>query len=541
MLVNDLDLRLTRGGSTYYPWKLNRNSPASAATNSGENNVDNVEVVYIASPVAGTYTITVDHDGSISGGTQAFSMIISGIDLAQPPIANFIASPTVPSIGETVTFTDQSANNPTSWNWSFSGPGNANFVGGTNASSQNPQVQFDATGSYSATLVATNSHGSDGETKSNYINVTNCTYCNTSYSNTSDDYISNVTFNTINNSSGSTNYSDFTSISTDVTPGNTHNLSVEITVNGNWVQHCKVWFDWNQDCDFTDPGEEFDLGQTPGTTGTHTLSTNVTIPVSAQSGTTRMRVSELWNTDPQPCTSSTYGEAEDYSVNIGGDFTLNLKVYLEGPFNGSSMNTDINSILPLSQPFNMAPWNYGGTESVGSIPNPDVIDWVLVDLRDATSATTATPATSIAKQAAFLLSDGSIVDLDGSSDLQFGVSISQDLFVAVWQRNHLGVISANALVPSGSVYNYDFTSGLSQAYGGTSGHKEISIGVWGMIGGDGNHNEQIDSNDKDASWENQAGEKGYLFGDYNLDGEADNKDKDDIWVPNQGKSSQIPN
>lgn len=78
MLVNDLDLKLTGNSTTYYPWKLDPDNPSNAATNSGENNVDNVEQVYIASPTAGTYTIEVSHDGTLSGGSQAFSIIVSG-------------------------------------------------------------------------------------------------------------------------------------------------------------------------------------------------------------------------------------------------------------------------------------------------------------------------------------------------------------------------------------------------------------------------------------------------------------------------------
>lgn len=61
-----------------------------------------------------------------------------------------------------------------------------------------------------------------------------------------------------------------------------------------------------------------------------------------------------------------------------------------------------------------------------------------------------------------------------------------------------------------------------------------------MFGGDGNHNQQIDTNDKDLSWESAVGEKGYLFGDYNLDGEIDNQDKNDIWIHNGSKVSQVP-
>jgi len=79
MLVNNLNLKVTLDEETYYPWKLNRNSPNSAATNNSINNVDNVEVVFIENPVAGDYLVTVNHSGSLSGGSQAFSIIISGV------------------------------------------------------------------------------------------------------------------------------------------------------------------------------------------------------------------------------------------------------------------------------------------------------------------------------------------------------------------------------------------------------------------------------------------------------------------------------
>ena len=81
MLVNDLDLRvMDESNDTYYPWKLDRDNPEAAATNNSKNFVDNVEKVEIENATGGTYTIYVDHDGSISGGSQAYSIIISGIE-----------------------------------------------------------------------------------------------------------------------------------------------------------------------------------------------------------------------------------------------------------------------------------------------------------------------------------------------------------------------------------------------------------------------------------------------------------------------------
>jgi len=81
MLVNDLDLRITKSASTYYPYVLDRANPANAATKA-DNSIDNVEKIYIASPDAGDYTITVTHKGTLTSAPQAFSLIVSGISNA---------------------------------------------------------------------------------------------------------------------------------------------------------------------------------------------------------------------------------------------------------------------------------------------------------------------------------------------------------------------------------------------------------------------------------------------------------------------------
>lgn len=79
-IVHDLDLRIVDESlNVYYPYKLDPDNPAAAATNNMKNTVDNVEQVYIAAPAAGTYTVIVDHAGSLTAN-QVFSLIISGID-----------------------------------------------------------------------------------------------------------------------------------------------------------------------------------------------------------------------------------------------------------------------------------------------------------------------------------------------------------------------------------------------------------------------------------------------------------------------------
>ncbi len=207
------------------------------------------------------------------------------------------------------------------------------------------------------------------------------------------------------------------------------------------------------------------------------------------------------------------------------------------------MLTTLNaaSMLPLSQPFNTAPWNYAGPESVASIPNPNIVDWILVELRQtAGSASTATPATIIGRQAGFILKGRFYCGHDGITMLRFDLVISQNLFAVVYHRNHLGIISANPLLSVGGTYTLDFSSGSGQAHGGSSAQKQIIPGVWALFSGDGDGNGTVNMNDKIFEWQIQAGTKGFKAEDYNMDGQVNNPDKDDRWLPNVNKSTYIP-
>jgi subtilisin-like proprotein convertase family protein len=76
-LVNDLDIRITQGANTFFPWKLNS---FMTAERTGDNNKDNVEKVEIDAPTAGTtYTVTVTHKGTLADGPQKFSLILTGL------------------------------------------------------------------------------------------------------------------------------------------------------------------------------------------------------------------------------------------------------------------------------------------------------------------------------------------------------------------------------------------------------------------------------------------------------------------------------
>jgi hypothetical protein len=181
--------------------------------------------------------------------------------------------------------------------------------------------------------------------------------------------------------------------------------------------------------------------------------------------------------------------ADEYSI-TGSIASLDIKVFLEGAYIGNGlMHNMLNAnpqIIPLAQPYNFAPYNYNGAEEVSSIP-VGVVDWVLVELREAATPEVALTPLAGWPKALFLKADGSIVDLDGLGLPQFdNLNITGNLFVVIQHRNHLDIMSAAEMPLSEGIYSFNFSTSLSQAYGGGSGYKQIETGVYGMVCGDAN-------------------------------------------------------
>lgn len=220
---------------------------------------------------------------------------------------------------------------------------------------------------------------------------------------------------------------------------------------------------------------------------------------------------------------------------------LDSKVFLEGPYNGINMENNLynSGFLPVNHPYNVSPWNYLACDSVDTIPNSNIVDWILLELRDAPDVLSATGETSVAKQVAFLLNNGQIVGLDGISHPRINVNIENQLYVAIWHRNHLGILSNNPLTESDGIYSYDFSTGSGQTYG-IGSQNEIASNIWGMISGDGNADGVVNDLDKVPTWVIEAGLQGYYRSDYNLDSQVSNEDKDNFWLSNINKASLVP-
>ncbi len=116
-----------------------------------------------------------------------------------------------------------------------------------------------------------------------------------------------------------------------------------------------------------------------------------------------------------------------------------------------------NGYVPLAQPYNVAPFNYNGAEAVDTVP-AGIVDWVLLELRSDLT-------TQVSRRAAFLKSDGSLVDLDGVSNVKFPTVTPGDYYVVIRHRNHLAVMTANKITLSNSPALYNMSTDLSKAYG----------------------------------------------------------------------------
>lgn len=131
--------------------------------------------------------------------------------------------------------------------------------------------------------------------------------------------ISNVTFAGINNNSSAAitpgpDYQDFTTISGNVTAGSTYNISVTSTGATGNTFYQYVFFDWNNNGNFSDDGGPYNIGNY--TTATGTFNLNITIPLTATIGTIKFRVVNSFNSILNPCATTGYFQMEDYSLNI---------------------------------------------------------------------------------------------------------------------------------------------------------------------------------------------------------------------------------
>ncbi len=188
----------------------------------------------------------------------------------------------------------------------------------------------------------------------------------------------------------------------------------------------------------------------------------------------------------------------------------NLRVLLEAPYDvtGDSLSTRLRAtgLLPLSSPYAQAP------RRVAVIP-PGSVDWVLLQLRDPTTATIH------AQESFFIKKDGTLTEMDGlNPQLGFTGCEAGAYQIIVRHRNHVAVMSRAAVALSENEASlYDFSTDSSRYYG-TSAARMLADGRWGLWCGDFNQDGLV--TEIDYAWwldDAQRGRSGYRPADLNGD------------------------
>jgi len=113
--------------------------------------------------------------------------------------------------------------------------------------------------------------------------------------------------------------------------------------------------------------------------------------------------------------------------------SLNARIFLEGAYiNNDTMQTNQNALIPKDSPYLSSP------KSVSEVPE-NIVDWVLVELRDENDINNI-----VAAQSAFVDKNGYIVDVNGTDPLKFMV-VPGKYYIVVKHRNHLTVMSNTAI------------------------------------------------------------------------------------------------
>lgn len=232
-----------------------------------------------------------------------------------------------------------------------------------------------------------------------------------------------------------------------------------------------------------------------------------------------VRASNSAGTDDQAI-AVTVTDVSDMTV------TLPVKVFLQGPYvQATGLLTDTlrsQNLLPTSSPYTTTATANAALFAITG--NDAIVDWVLVEVRDAT-----TPATVVASQSALLQRDGDVVAVNGTGTLTFTL-VAGNYHVAVKHRNHLGVMTGSPVAVSAATALVDFTT--SAGYGT---HGQATVGavyaLWmGNTSGDNRVIGAGPTNDRNAILAEALAAPGnanhnanyivtgYSAGDVNLDG-----------------------
>jgi len=267
------------------------------------------------------YSFTVKSKDA-AGNVSPDSNSVSVTTLTPAPDTTAPTAPTLTAAGTTTTSTNLSWTGATD-NVAVTGYDvlrNGALIGSTTTATTFAVTGLTASTAYTFNVRAKDAAGNIS-LNSNTVSVTTLavatvTYCTSQGNSTADEKIGKVVFGTISNSStGTAGYENFTALSTNVVRGTAYT----ITITPSWTSTAfkegyAVWIDYNKDGDFLDTGEKV---WTKAASTTTPVTGTFTIPATATLGSTRMRIQMSYNSvQTSSCASFSFGQVEDYTVNI---------------------------------------------------------------------------------------------------------------------------------------------------------------------------------------------------------------------------------
>ncbi len=317
------------GTAPAYQWQVN-------GVNAGTNSATFSTSALAANDVV-TCVLTSNSPCATTTTATSNSITISFTAAVTPAVSIAITSGTNPSpSGASVTFTATPTNGGAtpSYQWK---------IGTTNVGTNSPTFTTTTlTNGQVVSCVMTSSAScvTSSTATSNSITMTitgTVTYCAASTTNTTFEYISKVVMGSINNTTSRSSYTNYSALSTNVLTGTAY--SITVTIGGGYTtDKILIWCDWNNNGVFTDAGEAVYVSAA----GVGPFTTTITPPSTAFVGTVRMRI-RLTDSGAgpnlTPCGSSTYGEVEDYSLNVAFGRATDI----------TSTNTSVNNALPVQE------------------------------------------------------------------------------------------------------------------------------------------------------------------------------------------------
>ncbi|HAN77487.1 MAG TPA: hypothetical protein DCQ31_06775 [Bacteroidales bacterium] len=171
------------------------------------------------------------------------------------------------------------------------------------------------------------------------------TYCTAVGGSTVYEWIDYMEIGTIKNTSGAAKYSNFSNLSTNLTPGSSTTIYFSAGFKSTlYKEYWTIWVDFNSDGDFTDAGETIKQGTT---TGAGNYSATLAIPTGTSLGTKRLRVQMNDTKYYSACSTFKYGEVEDYSINV---VATALKSGEVSNTIANELETDLESTNPMLYP-----------------------------------------------------------------------------------------------------------------------------------------------------------------------------------------------